>query len=121
MLCNNFVNFVIKNDRKKAFKFTALQWSAGKKILRNEGLSQIAGSSIILIENHKKYTKSTAVLRILKKLPLPYYILYVFIIIPPFIRNPIYSLFSKKRYKWFGKKDSCMMPGTELADRFLMD
>ena len=119
MLCNNSVDFIIKHDRERKFKFAALQWDASIKILSDKKLNQTANNSIILIENQKIYTSSTAVLRILKRLPLPYYLMYGLIIIPPFIRNPIYNLISKKRYKWFGKKDSCTLPSKEPSERFL--
>ena len=72
-----------------------------------------------LIENSKFYTESSAALRIAKRLNGLWPLLYIFIIVPKFIRNSVYKFIAKNRYKWFGKKDSCMVPTKELKERFL--
>ena len=74
--------------------------------------------SIILLDNNRIYSKSSAVLRILKRLRLPYNLLWVFIIVPPFVRNFVYDVVARNRYNWFGKRETCMMPSDELKARF---
>ncbi|MBN8789117.1 MAG: thiol-disulfide oxidoreductase DCC family protein [Terrimonas sp.] len=118
-LCNNSVQFVIKKDRKKHFYFTSLQSNAGQQLLKQYHLSPDKFDSFVLIENNKAYTRSTAALRVVKRLSGTWPLLYIFIIVPPFIRNAIYDWVAKNRYKWFGKSDSCMMPTPELNARFL--
>jgi predicted DCC family thiol-disulfide oxidoreductase YuxK len=88
-------------------------------ILDQHGIPGDVIDTIVLIENNKIYTQSTAALRIARKLNRLYFLLYIFILIPPFIRNPIYRFIARNRYKWFGKKNSCMMPEPELKNRFL--
>jgi predicted DCC family thiol-disulfide oxidoreductase YuxK len=117
--CNHSIQFIIKRDKKSYFKFGALQSEEGKALLKQHGLSPDALDTLVLIEHGKAYTYSTAPLRIAKKLALPWPIFYVFILVPPFIRNPIYKWIGRNRYKWFGKQESCMLPTPEIRSRFL--
>ncbi len=118
-LCNSFVQFVIKHDRKERFRFASLQSDFAEKELANSFIDNQKMSTVILLENGKLYSKSTAALRILKKLNGLWPLLYIFIIVPAFLRNVVYNLIARNRYKWFGKKDSCMIPSPELQRRFL--
>jgi len=118
-LCNSFVQFVIKHDKNERFKFASLQSGFAEKELADSFIDTQKMSTVILLENGKLYSRSTAALRILKKLNGLWPLLYVFIIIPAFIRDVVYNLIAKNRYKWFGKKDSCMIPSPELQRRFL--
>lgn len=117
-LCNGFVQFVIKNDKKKLFKFGSLQSANSKSILLNLGVEQNL-KTVILIADGVAYFKSDAALQILKQLKFPFKILYIFIIVPRFIRNWVYDFIAKNRYKFFGKKDTCMVPSQELKERFI--
>lgn len=118
-LCNNSVQFVIKKDKKKAFYFTSLQSNAGQQLLAQYRLSPNRFDSFVLIDNQKAYIRSTAALRVVKRLGGLWTLLYAFIIIPPFIRNAIYDWVARNRYQWFGKSESCMLPTPELKARFL--
>jgi predicted DCC family thiol-disulfide oxidoreductase YuxK len=118
-LCNGAVQFVIKHDKKENFKFTALQSESGKKLLEKFNLNRIDFDSFVLIQNNQYYIKSTAALRVAKKLEGMITLLYIFIIVPTFIRDGVYSWIAKNRYRWFGKHDSCMIPTPELKSRFL--
>jgi len=118
-LCNSSVNFIIKQDKKEHFLFASLQSDAAKEILLQLNSKIIELDSIILIEDEKVYEKSTAVLKITKHLDKLYYLLYYFIVLPVFIRNWIYNFIAKNRYKWFGKRESCMIPSLEIKNRFL--
>lgn len=117
--CNQSVQFIIKRDPKGYFKFGALQSESGQALLHQYNLSPDVLDTIVLIEQGKAYTYSTAPLRIVRKLRLPWSIFYIFILAPTFIRNPIYKWISKNRYKWFGKQEHCMMPAPEIRNRFL--
>jgi predicted DCC family thiol-disulfide oxidoreductase YuxK len=118
-LCNSSVNFVIKHDPKNRFKFAALQSEIGQELISKHNINTLKTDSIILIDNDRAYIKSTAALRIAKYLNKGYPLLYGFIIIPNFIRNWVYDYIAKNRYKWYGKKDSCMIPTPELKEKFL--
>jgi predicted DCC family thiol-disulfide oxidoreductase YuxK len=117
--CNSSVNFIMDRDKKNIFKFAALQSEAGEKLQRKFSLDPKVLSSLILIEDDKYYTKTTAALRVAKKLGFPWNLVYIFIFIPPAIRNIAYNIIAKYRYKWFGKKESCRIPSPEEKERFL--
>ncbi len=118
-LCNNSVQFIIKRDHKHRFLYASLQSDAAQRILLQFQLKSSDLDSIILIENGKVYQKSTAILKIVKHLNSSWKLSYGFIIIPKFIRDFIYTIIAKNRYKWFGKREVCMVPTKELKMRFL--
>lgn len=118
-LCNSSVQFIIKHDKKKQFLFTSLQSDAGQEILLQNKIENLNFKTILLVENNNLFTKSTAILKISKKLNGIYPLFYAFIIVPTFIRDGIYNFISKNRYQWFGKKESCMIPTDDLKERFL--
>lgn len=117
-LCNGFVQFVIRRDKKNRFLFASLQSDEANELLKD----LVSGKdlkTVVLIENDTIYTRSTAALRICRGLPGGWPLLYGFIIIPAFIRNAVYNFISRNRYRWFGKKDHCMIPAPELQKKFL--
>jgi len=118
-LCNSSVNFIIKHDKKSQFLFASLQSDAAKEILLQFQTKKITLDSIILIENNTVYEKSTAALKIAKQLNSSYKLLYGFILIPRFIRDWVYNYIAKNRYKWYGKKEKCMIASSEVINRFL--
>jgi len=118
-LCNRAVQFIIKRDKKKQFRFASLQGKAGNELLKKFDLPANVFNSFILFEEGKVYTRSTAALRIAKKLPGGWKLLYGLMILPRFIRNAVYNVIAKNRYKWFGKRNECMIPTPELKERFL--
>ena len=117
-LCNSAVQFIIKHDRKKQFRFASLQGKTGQRILAEHQVSSEKLDTLIFVENGKIYTRSTAALRIAKRLGGFWKLAYGNIIIPRFIRDGIYNFISKNRYKWFGKQEECMIPTPELRERF---
>ncbi|WP_303849809.1 thiol-disulfide oxidoreductase DCC family protein [Apibacter mensalis] len=119
-LCNSTVQFIIKRDTHNQFKFSSLQSEYGQNFLKERNLDSSDFKSIILYEPEVAYyTKSTAALKIAQNLGFPYSLLSVFLLIPSFIRDWIYSLISKYRYHLFGKKDSCMVPTPENKRKFI--
>ena len=118
-LCNGAINFIIKQDSKAVFKFASLQSETGMRLLEKHKIDPQKTDSIILVEEDKVSVKSTAALRISRFLDKGYPLLYGFMIIPGFIRNYVYDFIARNRYKWFGKKESCMIPTPELKSRFL--
>lgn len=119
--CNSSVNFIIDHDAKNYFKFAALQSEAGEKLQKEYGISPEDKNldSILLIEDGKLHTHSTAALRIAKHLSGVWSFLYIFIIVPKPLRNIFYKLFAKNRYRLFGKRDACRLPSPEERAKFL--
>jgi len=118
-LCNSAVNFVIRHDKKNRFRFATLQSETGKELLKKHTLYNTPIDSFVLIESNNAYTRSTAALRICRHLDKFYPFLYFFIVIPPPIRNFIYNFIARNRYKWFGKRNECIIPTEELKSKFL--
>lgn len=116
--CNSMVNFAIKHNSKLNLRYTPLQSVIGKGILAKFNIPQ-AVDSLVFIENNKAYIYSTAALKICKNLDYPNKIFYVLIIVPQFIRDYFYKLIAKNRYKWFGKKEQCMIPSKEVKELFI--
>jgi len=117
--CNGSVNFMIEHDSRGYFKFAPVQSEVGKALFTKFGIDQTETDSIILVEDEKAYTYSTAALRIARKLDGIWSWLYALRFVPRPIRDFFYRLFAKYRYRLFGKKDVCMMPTPELRERFL--
>lgn len=118
-LCNGRVQFVIKHDKKKQIHFAALQSETGQRLLQEYQLAGNNLQSFVFIEKGKAYTQSTAALRVCKYLDGLYKIFYAFLIIPRFIRDAVYRVIANNRYKWFGKREACMIPSPEVKARFL--
>lgn len=118
--CNGAINFVLKQDKKGIFRFAPLQSESGQKLLQQYNLSKEDFDSFVLIDEGKVYKKSSASLRVMNKLPWYWKGLQIFRIIPTFLRDAIYDFIAKRRYKWFGKKDQCMLPASEIKNRFLV-
>jgi len=120
-LCNRSVQFIIKHDKEKVYRFAAFQSKAGQKLLQQYNLPLKQYSSFLLIENNKAYSQSTAALKVAKNLSGPVKLAVVFNIVPAGIRNIVYNFVARNRYQWFGKKRSCMVPTQDLKARFLTD
>ena len=119
-LCNNAINFVIKRDKKSVFRFASLQSEIGQKLINERGIDTSKIDSIILIDPGTAwYEKSTAALQIAKQLSGMLPLLSVFLIFPKSFRDWIYDIIARNRYKWFGKKDQCMIPTPELKALFI--
>lgn len=119
-LCNASVQFIIKHDKKNIFLFAALQSEVGKEIIEAFHIDTNKTDSILLYTPEKGiYYKSTAALKIARHLDFPINLLFVFMIVPAFLRNGVYDYIAKNRYKWYGKKQSCMIPTADLKNRFL--
>ena len=118
-LCNSSVVFAIKRDKNDVFRFAALQSEVGEQFISKFDIDTSKTDSIILIDGDNYYERSSAALHIAKHLSSGWPLLYGFIILPKFIRDSVYNFIAKNRYKWFGKKESCMIPTPELQSKFL--
>ena len=120
-VCNASVRFIIKRDVRRYFRFAPLQSKHGDAMQRSFGLDPEAVATLVLVENGRAYTRSTAALRIARRLGKLWPLLYALIIVPRFLRDVAYDWFARRRYRWFGKRDACMVPSKDVRDRFLPD
>jgi predicted DCC family thiol-disulfide oxidoreductase YuxK len=116
--CNGAVNFIIRHDADKKFRFAPLQSEIGQELKAKHDIGDDV-DSIVLVENDKAYLHSTAGLRIARTIGGIWSLGYVFIIVPAFIRDWAYRLFAKHRYRLFGRQDACMLPTPDVRERFL--
>ena len=126
--CSASVRFVIKRDSKQLFKFCSLQSAIGKRLLTQtdlrsdlqpNDLQKNTLSSMILLESHRAFTKSSAALTVAKHLDWPWPLLYAFMIVPKSLRDAVYDFIGNRRYHWFGKRDSCWIAPEAHKNRFL--
>ncbi|MGL2964409.1 thiol-disulfide oxidoreductase DCC family protein [Flavobacterium sp. RSB2_4_14] len=119
-LCDSSVQLIIKHDKKDVFRFVSIQSQLGQEILNYIGVDSKKVDSIILYEPEIAYNlKSEAAFKIAKELSGIYRILGLCSIFPKVITNTIYDYIAKNRYKWYGKKESCLIPTEELRTKFL--
>lgn len=118
-LCNAAVRFIIRRDPKAVFKFASLQSPAGQSLLQQCGLSSQCRETILLVMEGSCSLKSSAVLKIAKHLSGLWPLFRVLYIIPRPLRDWLYEVIARNRYKWFGRQDVCMIPGAGERDRFL--
>lgn len=117
--CNGAVNFAIKHDKKGTIKFAPLQSAIGLQLLKQYNLPTDEMNSFVFIDNNTAYTQSTAAIKVCGYLNGLWPMCKGFLIVPKFIRDGLYNWIAKNRYKWFGEKESCMIPTPDVRARFL--
>lgn len=118
-LCEASVQFIIKRDPQARFRFAPLQSKTGQELLRQRGLESGELSTMVLLDGGRHYTKSDAALRIARRLSKGWSLLAVAWVVPRPIRDWVYERIAANRYRWFGQKESCLVPTPELRSRFL--
>ena len=117
--CNTMINFIIRQDKQKKYLFATLQSAFGQKLLQQFHLPTHSFDSFLILDKGKLYSKSTAALRIYNQLPWYWKWTQLFWVFPKFLRDAVYNVIARNRYKWFGKRNECMVPRPELKERFL--
>lgn len=119
-VCSRWVTFLVPRDLNGRFKFAALQSQTGEAILKKYGLSTTDFDSMLVVEGERVYFRSDAILRVLKGLPWYWsWQGYLGMLVPRFMRDAFYRWFARNRYRWFGKKEQCMIPTPDIKARFL--
>jgi predicted DCC family thiol-disulfide oxidoreductase YuxK len=121
-LCNGFVQFVIPRDSDGYFRFAPLSSEAAAHVLSTARDARHGGplvDSIVLVEDGVAHVRSAAALRIARRLGFPWVLGYGLMIVPRPFRDAIYDLVARRRYRWFGRRETCMVPGPGTRDRFL--
>ena len=118
-LCNGVVRTIIPLDPAGRIHFAPLQSAVGTAIQERHGLDPADLETVVLVEGRKRYTKSTAAIRIAELLGWPYKLARVGRLLPRSLRDRLYDFVAEHRYDWFGRKDRCMVPDEDVSDRFL--
>jgi predicted DCC family thiol-disulfide oxidoreductase YuxK len=118
-LCNWVVQLIIKHDPDGHFQFASLQSEAGAALLASHGLNSLESESVVLVRDGRVFTMSDAALEIARDIGFPFSLAYALIVLPNGLRDWVYRLIARNRYRLFGRRDSCMMPTPELRRRFL--
>lgn len=118
-LCNAYVQWVLKRDRKGIFKFAALQSETGQALLRRFKFSPENFDTVVLVDGDKVFTRSDVALEMARRIGGFWRLFAIFKIFPRSFRNAVYDWVARHRYRWFGKKEECMLPRPEWKDRFL--
>lgn len=116
--CDASVQFILTRDTKAAFQFASLQSEVGQGLLKKYQVP-VDIDSLVLLEGERYYLKSTAALRIARQLAGLWKLMFGIILVPRHLRDAVYIYFAKNRYRWFGKKEACMLPTVEQRSRFL--
>ncbi len=118
-LCNQSVDFIVQRDKKDVFKFASLQSEFAQNLLKPFPIDAQKLDSVLLVKGGKLYQKSSAALQIARQLGGGWRLMYGFIIVPRFLRDFVYNIIAKNRYRWFGKKETCRLPTPEERAKFL--
>ncbi|HMO32589.1 MAG TPA: thiol-disulfide oxidoreductase DCC family protein [Lacibacter sp.] len=117
--CNFWIQFALKRDKSSRLTFGSLQGTTAQEVLPTFDIDPTVLTSVIFIENGKVYRESTAALRVCRYLDGGWKLLYGLIMIPAFLRDPVYRWIGKNRYRWFGRQQACMLPAPEQRARFV--
>ena len=118
-LCNGWVDFLLKRDRRQRYRFAAMQTQAGRSLLQANGLDAEDPMSFLLLDEKGARTDSDAVIAVLIGLGGVWRAAAIFRLLPRALRDPAYRWLARNRYRWFGKKERCYLPDAEHRSRFL--
>ena len=118
-LCTEAVRFVVPRDRRGRIRFAALQGPTGQRILREQGLGTAELSTLIYVRQGRVLTRSTAALQLFRDLDGAWPLLAVLLGLPRVLRDVVYDRVARRRYRWFGRTEACLVPGPDLAARFV--
>ena len=116
--CASSIQFIIKHDKTNSLQFASLQSAIAQQLLSDYKMSKSL-DGVVFVEDNKAYFKSAAAFRIARYFGGFWKILNVFSILPLFVTDFFYDIIANNRYKWFGKKETCMIPSPEIRNRFL--
>jgi len=119
LLCNGLVDFIISRDLRARYRYATLQSERGQRVLKSMGLTVGDFVTFVLQEADKNYVKSTAMLRIFRKLSGLWPLLYLFIIVPKPLRDAVYGWIGNRRYRFFGRTANCRIPSEQERSLFV--
>lgn len=119
LLCNGWVQFLLRHDRRGHFRFASIQGQAGARLLADAGLQVQGLQTLLLVDGGRSWQHTDAILRVLHGLGWPWRAAWVAWLIPRPLRDGLYRWLARNRYRWFGRSDQCMVPDPRVAARFL--
>ncbi|MGE6226319.1 thiol-disulfide oxidoreductase DCC family protein [Paenibacillus chitinolyticus] len=119
ILCHGITRFVIRRDPSRRFRFAAIQSEAGGRLLKTQGLAAGDPDTFVLIQDGRAYTKSAAALRVFRSMPGFWPVLGLAAIVPVSVRDRVYAWIAQGRYRWFGRRENCLLPDLDIRKRFI--
>jgi predicted DCC family thiol-disulfide oxidoreductase YuxK len=119
MLCSGFVQFILRNDRRRRIRLLAAQTPTGTALYGHFGLAPVDYETNILLEDGRAWLKSEGSIRIFERLGFPWSLVAVGRVLPRPLRDGLYEVIARNRLRWFGARDACFLPDPADADRFI--
>jgi predicted DCC family thiol-disulfide oxidoreductase YuxK len=119
LLCNGWVQFLLRHDHQRSFKFASIQGAVGRQLLARNGLKVDGLETLLLVDEPRTWQHSAAIFRVLHALGWPWRLAWLAWLIPSFLRDPLYRLVARNRYRIFGRSETCILPPPDHAARFL--
>jgi predicted DCC family thiol-disulfide oxidoreductase YuxK len=119
VLCSGFANFILRSDRHHRFRLLAAQMPTGAALYRHFGLNPTDYQTYLLLEDGRVWLKSEASIRIFEQLGFPWSLAAVGRLMPRFLRDRLYDILARNRFRWFGSRETCYIPDPSQADRFI--
>lgn len=119
VLCNGWVRFLLRHDHAQRYRFTAMQSASGRALLAAHGLDPDDPNSLLLIDGDDAFVDTEAIRRILTGLGGAWHLAHLIVLVPRALRDRLYRHIARNRYRWFGRRDACLLPAPEQRARFL--
>ena len=119
LLCNGWVLFLLKHDHRRVFRFASIQGQTGQTLLAQSGLQVKGLQTLLLVDARRAWQHTAAVFQVLHALGWPWRLAWAGWVVPAPLRDAAYRWIARNRYWLFGRSDSCLMPSSKEADRFL--
>jgi predicted DCC family thiol-disulfide oxidoreductase YuxK len=119
LLCNGWVQFLLRHDRRATFQFASIQGETGRRLLSEQGLEVDGLQTLLLVDGGRAWQHTAAIFRVLGALGWPWRLAWVGWLVPSFVRDPLYRLVARNRYRVFGRTEACMLPPRAHKARFL--
>ncbi|WP_211465006.1 thiol-disulfide oxidoreductase DCC family protein [Collimonas silvisoli] len=121
LVCSSWVQFLLKHDQQRVFRFVSIQSRAGMDLLARAGLNITTLETLLLVDGERHYRHTAAILRVLHQLGYPWKLAWIVWLVPSFIRDAAYRWVARNRYRIFGRSDACFLPNAEHRLRFMED
>ena len=119
LLCKGWVQFLLKHDRRRRLRFAAIQGRTGQSLLASQGLRAEGLQTLLLVDGDRVWQHTAAIFRVLHALGWPWRLAWLGWLVPAAVRDPLYRLLARHRYRWFGRSETCLLPTPDIAKRFL--
>jgi len=119
LLCNGWVQFLLRHDRRAVFRFASIQGATGQHLLADQGLKADGLQTLLLVDGHRTWQHTAAIFRVLHALGWPWRLAWLGWLVPAVVRDPLYRWVARNRYRVFGRSPSCLMPSPQHRGRFL--